>query len=850
MAICGTGGFVGALPGDPSNALYLTATPVFEGILVAWTYPDLNPEAVAHVRLYRNTGPDFATAGLYRIVTGDSYRDDIHVSDLTEYFYWIEVVSVHGTVSDPIGPASATARPSINDLIIDLTGQIDAGLLATTLRTPIERIPTIENSIAQEALDRISDISVVGNLIDQAQADNSVTRGLIVDESNARIAADSAFVNTVNGAIVTMDDNLAAALTEYETAVDAQAARATLENTLTVNYEGHVATALLDYETFADAEISRASLKTVIQSEYETAFASALTDYETAADSEGARASMSTTIQSDYEGQIAALNQSLTTDIDVVDGKVIDIGALYTVQVDVNGQVGGFGIHNDGTTIEAGFDVDRFWVGKTNLNRKKPFIIDNGTVYIDQAMIQKANIFNLAIEGKVQSDNYIAGSTGFQIKRDGSFEMNQGVFRGAVEFTSSPNGQNNIDYNNLGGTKPPNDADKTSDHFGAKEISNYAEESDVTRLASVNGGVKSVASSSVSGAIKITLPQRRSNTMLQFWVDVFEYQNNGSAKSFSMQISGYINSSGWARYQAQIVGSTLADQTVRFAEDSTNAIVYIGETNTTWKYPKVVVRDVIVGHSNHAASQWLDGWQIGFATSFATVIGSLSNQLLDARAVKNQGALATKNSADYTNDISGTKPDADADKTGTHTAKDTSLVNGRSANTVKNEARSAVTKTNDWRRPGSTRINGNKIYTGDAYVDTLQIKGNAVIVPVHDEYTGTTITGNNNWKFWDPDGMPFVTATMDQAGRVLLNWTIHQKGQTSNPPKYSIGIHDYYSSSWVWQVLNVPTIDNFVSGTVSVPVSAGARGFALAWKGSNSAAKMYAATLTFTGMKR
>lgn len=35
----------------------------------------------------------------------------------------------------------------------------------------------------------------------------------------------------------------------------------------------------------------------------------------------------------------------------------------------------------------------------------------------------------------------------------------------------------------------------------------------------------------------------------------------------------------------------------------------------------------------------------------------------------------------------------------------------------------------NWIRPGTTLIDGNKIFTGDAYVDTLQIKGEAVTIP-------------------------------------------------------------------------------------------------------------------------
>lgn len=49
--------------------------------------------------------------------------------------------------------------------------------------------------------------------------------------------------------------------------------------------------------------------------------------------------------------------------------------------------------------------------------------------------------------------------------------------------------------------------------------------------------------------------------------------------------------------------------------------------------------------------------------------------------------------------------------------------------TAASDASSAVGRTSNWVKPGQTTIDGNKIYTGDAYVDTLQIKGNAVIVP-------------------------------------------------------------------------------------------------------------------------
>lgn len=59
----------------------------------------------------------------------------------------------------------------------------------------------------------------------------------------------------------------------------------------------------------------------------------------------------------------------------------------------------------------------------------------------------------------------------------------------------------------------------------------------------------------------------------------------------------------------------------------------------------------------------------------------------------------------------------------------------------------------DWTKPTTTLIDGNKIYTGDAYVDTLQIKGNAVTVPAGARRTSNITISSVN------DPPPYVTVT-------------------------------------------------------------------------------------------
>ncbi|WP_311064108.1 hypothetical protein [Halomonas sp. DWK9] len=188
-------------------------------------------------------------------------------------------------------------------------------------------------------------------------------------------------------------------------------------------------------------------------------------------------------------------------------------GALYTAQVQSGGLIGGFGVYNDGTVVEAGFDVDRFWLGRTNSNKRKPFVMDGDVVYMNNAMIRNGSIQegqlgpitigkfflndgtpvttaggliradaidvdNLSVAeaarfyADVQSGNYIPGQSGWRIRQNGSVEFNQGQFNGTVNVGSvsglgSLATQNSLSYSSLTGSKPPTNADKTADNTAA-----------------------------------------------------------------------------------------------------------------------------------------------------------------------------------------------------------------------------------------------------------------------------------------------------------------------------------------------------------------------------------------------
>lgn len=383
---CGTGGWAGPKPGDPDMTnLLLKATAAFGGIDVEWTFPNINPNAVAYTEVFRSLLPDPETAVRLTFWQGNFYFDAIESTPETRvrYYYWIRVHSIYGTPGDLIGPASAVAKSRIEQTIEELTGKIDSGVLAQSLKQEIDRIELNALGITQEMLDRQANDDALGARVNVVGAHSGETRALLSEEVLARTSANEAFVSTVNTLYATLNGNIAGVQTQV--------------------------TALATDVSALATQVSR--------------------------------------LEAQVGDDLAQVMQQMRAEIQTVDGKVTAIGALWTAQVNVNGLIGGFGVHNDGRIVEAGFDVDRFWVGRTGANKRKPFIIENDVAYIDDAAINKL-VFNklrdetgsfIVQNGRIQakylevgtlvvnaaqSTNYVPGASGWALFANGDLEFN------------------------------------------------------------------------------------------------------------------------------------------------------------------------------------------------------------------------------------------------------------------------------------------------------------------------------------------------------------------------------------------------------------------------------------------
>ena len=132
---------------------------------------------------------------------------------------------------------------------------------------------------------------------------------------------------------------------------------------------------------------------------------------------------------------------------------------------------------------------------------------------------------------------------------------------------------------------------------------------------------------SETGYIVIKLPDTNgagTNNMMTCLVRIFDYATN---ESFDVRFNGYFYGSSylWTRTTVWIDSSAIVDRnfTVRFGKElgssgtQDRAVVTIGETGSTWSYPKVAVIQYTPGHSEGNQPQlWNSGWNVSVVADY------------------------------------------------------------------------------------------------------------------------------------------------------------------------------------------------------------------------------------------
>lgn len=197
------------------------------------------------------------------------------------------------------------------------------------------------------------------------------------------------------------------------------------------------------------------------------------------------------------------------------------------------------------------------------------------------------------------------------------------------------------------------------------------------------------------GYCKITLPTLWDSTMMTFTVTIYNYVLNTSV---DYRISGY-NYAGKPWYNCAAVcvgkaGTSHSNLSVRFGDNGIKNVITIGEENTEWQYPRIVVHDVVIGNSNFET--YKSGWNVEISKSGApNVSETISNTHVGYNAVTSWDKIQNKPSSFtpashthddryYTETEMNAKLDGKANTYHTHYSIST-IADNRNANTMPND---------------------------------------------------------------------------------------------------------------------------------------------------------------------
>ncbi|HBB6760270.1 TPA: host specificity protein J [Citrobacter amalonaticus] len=166
----------------------------------------------------------------------------------------------------------------------------------------------------------------------------------------------------------------------------------------------------------------------------------------TIADVDKAMAELSTQVQAQIEDVTATLEDKLTAVVDA-DGAT----AIHTLKagVRINGVMYNAGMSiavlaQDGQPVitRVGFNANQFvLMSGSGTTQYSPFAVVNGQVFISSAFIQDGTITNAKIANYIRSNNFLAGTRGWNIDKSGDCEFHGKLYATSGQFAF--NGVNN-----------------------------------------------------------------------------------------------------------------------------------------------------------------------------------------------------------------------------------------------------------------------------------------------------------------------------------------------------------------------------------------------------------------------
>ena len=439
-----------AAPPAPTN---VTATGAINNIIVDWDEPAYKGHAYAEV--WRSDTNNIGTALRVGMTPGSVFTDPVGPG-VTKY-YWVRYVNIN----DDIGPynavsgAAGTTGPAVDYLLTTLTNQITSSQLYSTLGSRIDLIDanssvigSVNNRIAV-LQGQITDIAgtaaysattayAVGNLVNYGgKLYRALQASTNILPTNTTYWDKIGDYTSLGQAVAANADNIETVVTDLTAEISARTLLDAQVNNATTGLPATRATLINDYYTKTDANSTIATAVTGLASTtYVTNALSNYTNtatlqanYYTKTDANTAISNATTSLVSTTTLNTALGNYTNTASLQAnyytkTSGTALE--AQYTVKVDTNGYVSGFGLAstaiNSAPTSNFAVRADNFYIANPSgpgVAPAIPFIVRttsttiNGVtvpvgVYITDGFIQNGTITNAKIGNAAIDDAKIA----------------------------------------------------------------------------------------------------------------------------------------------------------------------------------------------------------------------------------------------------------------------------------------------------------------------------------------------------------------------------------------------------------------------------------------------------------
>ncbi|EON1924294.1 host specificity protein J [Escherichia coli] len=366
----------------------------------------------------------------------------IDVSDITDVI--LEDIKGSETFKDLIENA-VDSNEKIAGMADDIKQANDElELQAQEIAKNAQDIGQVQTSV-NELSSTVGDVSSSLSDLEQTVATADTALGQRIDSIS--VSMDGMTGGVKNSAIAIIQNGLAQVATRKSLSASVAGNSAQLDriDEVIVNEKEATARSLLSLQT--DVNGNKASINSLNQT---------LSDYQQAT------ATQINGITATVNGHTSAI----TTNAQAIANVNGELSAMYNIKVGVssNGQYYaagmGIGVGNtpSGMQSQVIFLADRFAVTTAAGNSVAlPFVIQNGETFIRASFIQDGTISNAKIGNFIQSNNYVAGSAGWRITKDGASEFNNVIVRGEIYAAVGKfgfNGNGDITINSNGITVP------------------------------------------------------------------------------------------------------------------------------------------------------------------------------------------------------------------------------------------------------------------------------------------------------------------------------------------------------------------------------------------------------------